>query len=225
MLFFQNFFFIKFQTLLNYLHRFLMISKFLDFDGFVLKFFINFQKVHQFLEDVVRQFADVLVTVVLRVAIRNCNDFFVPFASVRHGHNSNRIASDKAQSLKRLGAEDKDVERVLISTICERNKAVIHWVVRAGVQNSVHNQTAGFFVEFIFCFVALLNFNASQKIFRFNAIFAYIFPNIHFCSFNYEYGSIKRRKNATFLENFRLFCAKNKIFEILKQNSIQICYT
>ena len=120
-----------------------------------------------------------MIGVILWIVERYGDNFFITLLSVNHRHHANRITPNKAEPCKWLTAQNKNIEWVAVLAERQGNKAVVHWIVCAGVKHPVHSKQACFLVEFILGFITLLNFNASHKIFWCYSFFINFLPNVH----------------------------------------------
>ena len=139
---------------------------------------------------VFRQLGNIRIAVISRIADRNRDDFIVGRAVVEHRNNPNRIALHKRHRLDLLGAEYQHIQRVVVERVSARNKAVIRRVVGGSMQHAVEMEHAGLFVELIFHFAALADFNDGVKRRAGDARRVDVMPNVHLRT--PLYSSIKR---------------------------------
>ena len=119
-----------------------------------------------FFHDVFRQFADVFVAVEGRVTVRQGNDFFVFFAAVFHHDDADRETACHRERHQCFGTQNQHVQRIVVVGQCLWNETVVGRIVGGGIENTIHQQHAGFLVEFVFDLAALRNFDDAVKVLR-----------------------------------------------------------
>ena len=125
------------QTLLDNPYGFFAVALFVDGGGFIFKRFVYGEEVFHFFNHVGGQLRDILITVVVGVIKRNCNDFFVLFAAVKHGDNADGVSPYKCKRCNRLGAEQEHVKGVAVIAVCTRNKSIVGRIVRRSIEDTV----------------------------------------------------------------------------------------
>ena len=69
-----------------------------------------------FVKDVLRQLADVMIHVIVGIAVRHRDNLLITHAAVQHFHNADGIASNKCHRTDVLRAEHQHVQRVMVIT-------------------------------------------------------------------------------------------------------------
>jgi len=111
-----------------------------------------------------REIASFDVIAEFGVACGNGDDFVIAGAGVDHGHDADSAGFDKCERLDRFLAENKNVERIVVLGVGLRDEAVVRRIKNGGVNNAIHADEAGFFVEFVFDIRTEWNFDDSQKV-------------------------------------------------------------
>ena len=92
------------------------------------------------------------------------DDFVVAGAGVDHGHDADGAGLDERERLNGFLAENEDVEGIVVFGVGLRDEAVVRGIKNGGVDDTIHADEAGFFVEFVFYVRPERNFDDGQKV-------------------------------------------------------------
>jgi len=85
----------------------------------------------------------------LGIARGDGDNFVVAGARVDHGHDADGAGFDERERLNGLLAENEDVEGIVVFGVGLRDEAVVRGIKNGGVDDAIHFEEAGFFVEFV----------------------------------------------------------------------------
>ena len=157
----------------------LFVARDLVYGGLLaLKLLIDLEEMLHFFVDMLRNFGNVLITVIGRVSYGNGDYLLVVPSVIDHGYNADRIASYLGHGKQGLTAEHQYVEGIEVVSVGSRNKAVVGGIVGRGVKNSVENKNSCFFIKLVLTLAALLNLDNRYKILGVYAFRAYIVPDV-----------------------------------------------
>ena len=117
-------------------------------------------------EAVRRKIAGFDVIAEFGVARGNGDDFVVAGTGVHHGHDADGAGFDKCEGLNGLLAENEDVEGIVVFGVGLWDEAVVRGIKNGGVNDAIHLQEAGLFVEFVFDVRTKWNFDDGLEIAR-----------------------------------------------------------
>jgi len=100
------------------------------------------------------------------VARGDGDNFVVAGAGVNHGHDADGAGFDERERLNGLLAENEDVEGIVVFGVGLRDEAVVRGIKNGGVDDAVHLEEAGLFVEFVFDVRTEGNFDDGSKVTR-----------------------------------------------------------
>lgn len=137
----------------------LVNDRFFAFEGFV-----NREEMAHFIKYVLGKLRNIVAVGVAGVIGTDGDYFFVVFAAVLHGDNTNRSASDEGHWFDRFAANHQNVQRVAIVAIGSWDETVVGRVVGGGVEYAVKDDHTGFLVQLEFLFAALGDLDNCNKL-------------------------------------------------------------
>jgi hypothetical protein len=135
-----------------------------DFDLFPFELFVVLEKSLQDEEAVRREIAGFEVVAEFGIVGGDSDDFVVGCAGVEHGHDADGTRFDERERLDGFLAENEDVERIIVFGVGLRDEAVVSGIENGGVDDTVHFEEPGGFVELVFDVGAERNFDDGLEI-------------------------------------------------------------
>ena len=137
-----------------------------NLDLFAFELLVVLEKTAKDEEAVRRKIARFDVIAELGVARGHGDDFVVAGAGVDHGHDPDGAGFDERERLDRLLAKNEDVEGIVVFGISLRNEAVVRRIKNGGVDDAVHFEETGLFVELVFDVRTERNFDDGLEVAR-----------------------------------------------------------
>ena len=93
------------QTFLNDFDGFFSVAFFIDCGGLVLQCFIYCEEMLHLVHHMTGQLGNIVISVIISIIERYCNDLLIVFAVIQHGDHTDRIRSYQSHRLYRLGTQ------------------------------------------------------------------------------------------------------------------------
>lgn len=121
---------ISVNTSFDYVDSIFAALYLVDDRALVFKLLINSEEVRHFIENMLRELADIGIRIISRIVERDSDDLVIRCAVVDHGDNSDGVAFYQSKRLDSFRTKHQNIERVSVLGICSWDKAVVCRIVR-----------------------------------------------------------------------------------------------
>ena len=121
---------ISLDTVLEHLDRYRARQRVRRCGVLVLQTLVNLEEMRDLVAVMRRQLVDIMIIVPVRILERNGDDLIVDLIIINHADHADRIAVHLDHRVKRFTAQHEHIQRIAVTRISARNKAVIGRIMR-----------------------------------------------------------------------------------------------